>query len=513
MTEPRSDTRGDADPSGQDEGLAAVTDDRSNCGIGGVVDLDSAPTHETVTDAVELLENLEHRGTTGAEENTGDGAGIMVARPDEFFREVVDADLPDEYAVGSVFMPTEQSVQAAIHDVIAEVFSVYGLEVLAWRSVPTDNADLGATALDSEPEVAQLFAAPVEGAGLAERFTSEETRSDDADPDLLGFDRALYAARREIENAVADVDGAGRFYVCSLDRQRVVYKGLLKGSQLADYYPDLTDERFASHVALVHARFSTNTLGAWHLAHPYRNVVHNGEFNTIRGNVNWMRARENDLDHPSFGAELDTIKPVIDDPNQSDTASVDNAVELLLQAGRDLPHTLRMLIPEAFRDDDLMDAARTDFYDYHASLVEPWDGPALVIGFDGDQVAGVLDRNGLRPCRYEVTTDDRLVVGSEVGALPTEPADVRRRGRLQPGEIFVADPEAGRIVPDDEVFEELTDEKYGEWVDDGQVDLDEITDEDDAAAGVGAEDDPVGTDADAPDGGDADDPEPTVRAH
>jgi len=259
---------------------------------------------------------------------------------------------------------------------------------------------------------------------------------------------------------------------------------------------------------LVHARFSTNTLGAWHLAHPYRNIVHNGEFNTIRGNVNWMRARENDLDHPAFGAELDTIKPVIDDPNQSDTASVDNAVELLLQAGRDLPHTLRMLIPEAFRDDDLMEQARADFYDYHASLVEPWDGPALVIGFDGDRVAGVLDRNGLRPCRYEVTEDNRLVVGSsEVGALPTEPADVRRRGRLQPGEIFVADPEQGRIVPDDEVFDDLTDEKYGEWVAERQVALDEIVEEDDVAAGVESESD------DSDDTGEDGDAEPTVRAH
>ncbi|MFD1571516.1 glutamate synthase large subunit [Halorubrum laminariae] len=511
MTEPRSNTRGvpDADPAGHAGGLASVSDERSNCGIGGIVDLNGSPSHDTVTDAVQLLENLEHRGTTGAEENTGDGAGIMVARPDEFFREVVDADLPDEYAVGSVFMPTEPSVQAEIHDVIAEVFSVYGLEVLAWRSVPTDNADLGETALDSEPEVAQLFAAPVEGAGLAERFTDETNRDGDTDPAILGFDRALYAARREIENAVSDVDGAGRFYVCSLDRQRVVYKGLLKGSQLADYYLDLTDERFASHVALVHARFSTNTLGAWHLAHPYRNIVHNGEFNTIRGNVNWMRARENDLDHPSFGAELNTIKPVIDDPNQSDTASVDNAVELLLQAGRDLPHTLRMLIPEAFRDDDLMDAARADFYDYHASLVEPWDGPALVIGFDGDRVAGVLDRNGLRPCRYEVTEDNRLIVGSEVGALPTDPSEVTRRGRLQPGEIFVADPEEGRIVPDDEVFDDLTDEKYGEWVDERQVTLDDVAAVDDVDADNTGENASITADADV---GDTD-ATPSVRAH
>ncbi|PSQ56672.1 glutamate synthase large subunit [Halobacteriales archaeon SW_8_68_21] len=516
MTKSRSTTRGvrDSESSGQEGGLAAPTDDRSNCGIGGVVDLDADPTHETVSDAITLLENLEHRGTTGAEENTGDGAGIMIARPDEFFREVVDADLPEEYAVGSVFMPPEPGVQAEIHDVIAEVCAVYGLEVLAWRSVPTDNADLGATALESEPEVSQVFVAPVEGAGLAQRFTTEESRPDDADPNLLGFDRALYAARREIENAVSDVDGAGRFYVCSLDRQRVVYKGLLKGSQLADYYPDLTDERFASHVALVHARFSTNTLGAWHLAHPYRNIVHNGEFNTIRGNVNWMRARENDLEHPAFGAELDTIKPVIDDPNQSDTASVDNALELLLQTDRDLPHALRMLIPEAFRGDDLMDDDRADFYDYHASLVEPWDGPALVIGFDGERVAGVLDRNGLRPCRYEVTTDDRLVVGSEVGALPTDPVDVRRRGRLQPGEIFVADPETGRIVPDDEVFEDLTDEKYGEWVEREQLDLSSVVEATDVPAdGLAAGLDGDATAEASDTGGDEGDGSPPVRAY
>jgi len=516
MTKSRSTTRGvrGSESSGQEGGLAAPTDDRSNCGIGGVVDLDADPTHETVSDAITLLENLEHRGTTGAEENTGDGAGIMAARPDEFFREVVDADLPEEYAVGSVFMPPEPGVQAEIHDVIAEVCAVYGLEVLAWRSVPTDNADLGATALESEPEVSQVFVAPVEGAGLAQRFTTEESRPDDADPNLFGFDRALYAARREIENAVSDVDGAGRFYVCSLDRQRVVYKGLLKGSQLADYYPDLTDERFASHVALVHARFSTNTLGAWHLAHPYRNIVHNGEFNTIRGNVNWMRARENDLEHPAFGAELDTIKPVIDDPNQSDTASVDNALELLLQTDRDLPHALRMLIPEAFRGDDLMDDDRADFYDYHASLVEPWDGPALVIGFDGERVAGVLDRNGLRPCRYEVTTDDRLVVGSEVGALPTDPVDVRRRGRLQPGEIFVADPETGRIVPDDEVFEDLTDEKYGEWVEREQLDLSSVVEATDVPAdGLAAGLDGDATAEASDTGGDEGDGSPPVRAY
>ena len=525
MTRPRTTTLGSdaAEPTDSDALLASPDDDRSNCGIGGIVDLDGEPSHDTVTDAVRLLENLEHRGTTGAERNTGDGAGIMVARPDEFFRDVVEADLPAEYAVGSVFMPAEPRVKAEIHDVIAEVLSVYGLEVLEWRTVPTDNADLGETALDSEPDVQQLFVAPVEGAGLAERFGEANRFEADADSTLLGFDRALYAARREIENAVEDVDGAGRFYVCSLDRQRVVYKGLLKGSQLADYYPDLTDERFASHVALVHARFSTNTLGAWHLAHPYRNVVHNGEFNTIQGNINWMRARESDLEHPAFGPEIETLKPIINDPNQSDTASVDNALELLLQTGRDLPHALRMLVPEAFRGDHLMNEERTAFYDYHASLVEPWDGPALVIGFDGEQVAGVLDRNGLRPCRYEVTDENRLVVGSEVGALPTDSANVRSRGRLRPGEIFVADPDEGRIVPDEDVFDDLTDEAYADWIAENQADLESLVAGDDGTAtGIddtgGGDVHTAGSDAaEATAGSDAaeatDRPEPTVRAY
>ncbi|WP_430506528.1 glutamate synthase large subunit [Haloparvum sp. PAK95] len=509
MTNPHSTTPGpDADPAGSDGAddlLASPTDAKSNCGVGAVVDLDDGPSHDAVADAVRLLENLEHRGTTGAEPNTGDGAGIMVQRPDPFFRDVVDADLPEEYAVGSVFMPHDDSVRAALFDVVAETLADYGLEVLDWRHVPTDNTALGQTALDSEPDHWQVLVAPVDPETTEERFTASVT---DTDPHR-GFDRALYVARKAIEDAVDDVDGAGRFYVVSLDRRRVVYKGLLKGTQLEDYFPDLTDDRFASRVALVHARFSTNTLGAWHLAHPYRNIVHNGEFNTIQGNINWMRARQTDVAHPAFGDELATVKPIIDDPNQSDTASVDNALELLLQTGRDLPHAMRMLIPEAFRDDDEMADDRADFYDYHASIVEPWDGPALVLGFDGDQVAGVLDRNGLRPCRYEVTENDRLIVGSEVGALPTDPAEVESRGRLQPGQIFVADLEEGRVVPDEEVFESLTDEKYGEWVDEQQVQLDEVVEEDSGeAAGIdsefeeivaGAEGDAVEADEDEPD--------------
>jgi len=466
MTEP--------DASAHVGGLADPSDGRSNCGVGAVVDLDGGRSHEVVSDALDLLENLEHRGTTGAEQNTGDGAGIMVERPDEFFETVV-GDLPDLYAVGSVFMPFDDGAREDLRALFESTLAEYDLDVFAWRDVPTDAdaADLGETALESEPDVWQAFVAPADGADLDED----------------SFDRRLYVARRALESAVEGADGGERFYVCSLDRRRLVYKGLLKADQLPAYYPDLSDERLDTGVALVHARFSTNTLGAWHLAHPYRNIVHNGEFNTIQGNVNWMRARQSDLADGGFtDEELDAVRPIISDPNQSDTASVDETLDLLLNGGRALPHALRMMIPEAYRKDDAMSEARRDFYDYHASLVEPWDGPALVIGFDGDRVAGVLDRNGLRPCRYDVTTDNRLVMGSEVGALKHDPGEVRERGRLRPGETFVADRTEGRVLDDEEVFADLTDETYGEWVDAEQRDLADVTAEVDPAPETGPAD-------------------------
>ncbi|NHN47637.1 glutamate synthase large subunit [Halostella sp. JP-L12] len=442
------------------EGLADPTDERSNCGVGVVMDLDDGTGHEVVADGLELLENLEHRGTTGAEESTGDGAGVLLQTPHEFFEGVLDASLPDTYAVGSMFFPRDDAAAAVLTDLVEETLVEYDLDVFAWRDVPTDNADLGATAVESEPDVRQCFVRPD---GL----------------DVDGFDRALYVARRALENRVEaeSPDGAERFYVCSLDRETVVYKGLLKGDQVADYYPDLTDERVKSTFAMVHARFSTNTLGAWHLAHPYRNIIHNGEFNTIQGNINWMRARETDLVSETLGDDVETIKPVINDPEQSDTASVDNALELLMEDGRDLPHALRMLIPEAWRGDDAMDEDRRDWYDFHASLVEPWDGPALVAATDGERIGAVLDRNGLRPCRYDVTTDNTLVMASEAGALETDPEDIEERGRLKPGQIFLADPKEGRVIPDDEVFDDLVDERYGEWVDQEQVHLDDVADD------------------------------------
>ncbi|MFC7166555.1 glutamate synthase large subunit [Halospeciosus flavus] len=430
--------------------LADPTEERSNCGVGVVMDLDGGRSHRILDDSLDLLANLEHRGTTGAEEDTGDGAGVLLQTPHEFFADEV-GPLPDQYAVGALFLPQDAEERDAVVDTVESTFADHGLDVVAWRDVPTDNSDLGQTALDSEPHVAQVFVSP------------------EGDADGEAFDRTLYVARQAVEDAVDHE----RFYVCSLDRETVVYKGLLKGTQLRSYYEDLSDERLQTTFSLVHARFSTNTLGAWHLAHPYRNVVHNGEFNTIKGNVNWMRAREADLDAEGFtDEELETVTPIIDDPGQSDTASVDNALELLMQGGRDLPHALRMLVPEAWQKADDVADDRRDWYDYHASLVEPWDGPALVVGTDGERVGAVLDRNGLRPCRYEITADDTLVMGSEAGALETDESEIRERGRLQPGQLFLADPEEGRVVPDEEVFDDLVDEKYGEWVESEQVRLD-----------------------------------------
>ncbi|MFC7249710.1 glutamate synthase large subunit [Halomicroarcula sp. GCM10025324] len=449
--------------SASEAGLADPTDARSNCGVGVVMDLDGDSDHWVVSDGLELLENLEHRGTTGAEKNTGDGAGIMLQMPHDFFVDEVDADLParGDYAVGTLFLPQDADAAADLRDLVESELAAEGLEVVAWRDVPTDNSDLGQTALDSEPAVVQCF------------VTSATGKTGDA------FENQLYVGRRVLENTVEaeQPEGHERFYVVSLATDIVVYKGLLLAEQLPEYYPELNDERMQSSFAMVHARFSTNTLGAWHLAHPYRRIIHNGEFNTIQGNINWMRARETDIASDTFEGDIDAVKPIIDDPEQSDTASVDNALELLLQGGRDLPHALRMLIPEAWRGEmNEVTGDRQDFYDYHASLVEPWDGPALVAATDGERIGAVLDRNGLRPCRYDILEDNTLVMSSEAGALDHDASEITERGRLQPGQCFLADPEEGRVIPDAEVFEDISDEKYGEWVAQEQVDIADITD-------------------------------------
>jgi len=439
--------------------------ERSNCGVGVLMDMSGEKSHEIIEDSLEALENLDHRGARGAEEDTGDGAGILLQKPHGFFADVVDALDErglgfDDYGVGQVFLPQDGAAREDCLDAVEEAAASEGFEVVAWRDVPTDNTELGESAVETEPDVRQFFVVSDDGEAGEE------------------LDSALYVLRRVIEDEAGDVHD--RFYVCSLDRRKVVYKGLLTNAQVREYYEDLGDDRVESSLALVHSRFSTNTLGAWELAHPFRNIIHNGEINTLRGNLNWMAAREADLETDRF--DVDKITPVTDE-DQSDTAIVDNVLELLVESGRDLPHALRMLIPEAWNKDETMDRDRRDWYDYHSTVLEPWDGPALVAFTDGYSVGAVLDRNGLRPCRYCVTEDDRLIMASETGVLETPPDEVREKGRLQPGQMFYADPEEGRIVPDEEVFDQLTDEKYGDWLDDNRLRLDELAPHDPEATG------------------------------
>ncbi|MFW5956056.1 MAG: glutamate synthase large subunit [Halorhabdus sp.] len=430
---------------------------RSNCGVGVLQNLSGERDHEIITDGLSLLENLDHRGARGAEENTGDGAGILIQKPHSFFEEVIGGlGSFDDYGVGQVFFPRDRSHEE-MKRIVEEAATEEGFDVHSWRSVPTNNEDLGETARQAEPAVKQFFVVP----------------QTDTEPEDL--DTALYVLRNVIENRIEQraPPGHERFYICSLDRRKIVYKGLLTNAQVRSYYPDLRDERVETSLVLVHSRFSTNTLGAWHLAHPYRNIVHNGEINTLRGNLNWMHAREADLASPVFGDDIEKIKPVTQE-GQSDTAVVDNVLELLVEGGRSLPHALRMLVPEAWEEDEQMAQNRRDFYQFHSTINEPWDGPALIAFTDGFDVGAILDRNGLRPARYLVTEDDRLIMASETGAIEVEPDRVKYKDRLEPGQLFYVDAEDGRVVPDDEIFDRLTDEHYGEWLAENQIDLEDV---------------------------------------
>ena len=429
---------------------------RASCGVGAAVNLDGKATHALIETACTMLRNLDHRGARGAEEGTGDGAGILLQKPHAFFDARVEG-LPaaDGYGVGQVFFPRQAAAQAELRRLIAAAARERSLEVIAWRRVPTGAADLGRTARASEPVVFQFFVAPQEP----------------LPPPSL--DAQLYLLRRLIERrAEAAGFARERCYVCSLDRRRIVYKGLLTCGQLQPYFPDLSQPDFASALALVHSRFSTNTLGAWHLAHPYRCLVHNGEVNTLRGNQNWQRAREADLASPRFGDDIALLQPVTA-PDVSDSSALDNVLELLIESGRPLPHALRMMIPEAWSKDQRMAPERRAFYDYHATLMEPWDGPALVVASDGERVAAVLDRNGLRPCRLWITRDDRLILGSETGLIDLPPEQIVHRGRLRPGQLLLADTRERRIVPEDEVFTALTASPYADWLAAYRVRLDD----------------------------------------
>jgi glutamate synthase (NADPH/NADH) large chain/glutamate synthase (ferredoxin) len=410
-----------------------------------VARLDNRPTHEVIQRAITALENLEHRGATGADPCTGDGAGILMQLPDELLRAVVDFELPPlgRYGVLVCFLPTDADARGRLEGLLERTVQAEGQRLLGWRDVAVDEAQTGEVAGACRPVIRQLFV----GAGPAQ--------AEDQD----AFERKLYVIRRVCELA-AEEPG---LYIASSSSRTINYKGMLISYQLAAFYPDLRDERCKSALALVHSRFSTNTFPSWELAHPYRVICHNGEINTVRGNVNWMRARESKLRSELFGDDLSKILPVVSAGN-SDSATFDNVLELLLLGGRSLPHAAMMMIPEAYRDREDLPEYLKGFYAFHSCLMEPWDGPASVAFTDGRVVGATLDRNGLRPGRWVETTDGHVVLGSESGLLDIPPAEVRRLGRLQPGKLFLVDLDQGRIVEDEEVKREVSTRRpYGDW--------------------------------------------------
>ncbi|MCI2417654.1 glutamate synthase large subunit [Saccharopolyspora sp. K220] len=434
------------------QGLYDPAFEHDACGVAFVADLRGRRSHDLVGKALTALRNLEHRGAKGADPETGDGVGLLTQIPDEFFRAVVDFDLPerDGYAVGTAFLPAAADDAAQAVANIERIVAEEGLRLLGWRELPVQPNCAGTAARTTMPSFRQLFLG--HGADGAHGETA------------LEFERRAFCVRKRAEHE-ADV------YFPSLSARTIVYKGMLTEAQLAAFYPDLTDERFASAIGLVHSRFSTNTFPSWPLAHPYRFIAHNGEINTLKGNRNWMRTRESMLATDLIPGDLQRVYPIAT-PEASDSATFDEVLELLHLGGRSLPHAVLMMIPEAWENHDEMDPARRAFYEFHNYLMEPWDGPALVAFTDGTQIGAVLDRNGLRPGRYWVTEDGLVVLASEVGVLEVDADKVVRKGRLQPGRMFLVDTDKGRIIDDDEIKGELAAEyPYQEWLDAGVLHL------------------------------------------
>ncbi|RSS89261.1 glutamate synthase large subunit [Streptomyces sp. WAC05292] len=433
------------------QGMYDPRNEKDACGVGFVANLTGEATHALVEQALTVLRNLEHRGATGSEPDSGDGAGILSQVPDAFLREVAGFELPEAgaYAVGIAFLPADGTAQAAAVEQIEAIAAEEGLTVLGWREVPVTPDLLGNGARATMPAFSQLFVADGASTGIA-------------------LDRKAFVLRKRAEREAAT-------YFPSLSARTIVYKGMLTTGQLEPFFPDLSDRRFASALALVHSRFSTNTFPSWPLAHPYRFVAHNGEINTVKGNRNWMRARESQLATDAFGqGALDRIFPICT-PDASDSASFDEVLELLHLGGRSLPHAVLMMIPEAWENHTSMDPARRAFYQYHSTMMEPWDGPACVTFTDGTQVGAVLDRNGLRPGRYWVTDDGLVVLSSEVGVLDIDPAKVVRKGRLQPGRMFLVDTAQNRIIEDDEIKAGLAAAApYAEWLESGEIELTDL---------------------------------------
>ncbi len=438
-------------------GLYDPAYEKDACGVGFIAHIKGHKSHGIVEDAITMLKRMDHRGACGCEANTGDGAGILTALPHGFLRAVAERDagikLPDaeQFGAGNVFLPRDEAQRKACKDTFARIVAEQGQTLLGWRELPVDPdaANVGPTARSTEPYMQQVFIA---GA-----------------PGVYGdaLERRLYIIRKHASRLIRHESGltqAKYFYVCSLSTKVIVYKGQLTSGQVMPYYPDLQDERYISHLAMVHSRFSTNTFPSWDRAQPCRFMSHNGEINTLKGNVNWVAAREGLMHSDLFGDDLKKLFPIAE-PDCSDSGNFDNVLELLLMAGRPLPEAVMMMIPEAWENHESMPMAKRAFYEYHAALMEPWDGPASVAFTDGKYIGAVLDRNGLRPSRYYVTEDDRVIMASEVGVLEIDPADVRYKGRLQPGRMFLVDFEQGKIIADDQIKSELASARpYGRWV-------------------------------------------------
>ncbi len=450
-------------PAQGSRGLYDPRYERDACGVGFIANIKGEQSHGIIEKGIEILLNLSHRGASGCDPETGDGAGILIQIPHAFFRRAC-AGLgfalpgPGEYGVGMVFLPVERHQRLICEGIVERVAREEGLQVLGWRDTPIAADAIGRIARATQPYIEQVF---IGGA-----------------PDGDALERRLYIARKRMEAEVAqsEIRDKDFFTIPSLSSRTIVYKGLLLASQIARFYGELSDPDVSSALCMVHQRFSTNTFPTWRLAHPFRYIAHNGEINTLRGNAAWMAARQATLQSPLFGADMGKLFPILS-PGGSDSSMLDNAVELLVQAGRTLPHAMAMLIPEAWAGDPAMPAATRAFYEYHASLMEPWDGPAAIAFTDGRVVGAILDRNGLRPARYVVTGDDTVILASETGVLPLEPGQVRFRGRLQPGRMFLVDLEAGRVVPDGEIKERLAGRRpYAQWLRENQATLEDLPD-------------------------------------
>ena len=447
----------------REQGLYNPHNEHDSCGVGFVVDIKNRRRHDIVRQGLEILVNVTHRGAVGADTMAGDGAGILMQLPDTLLREEVlkcDFSLPDlgDYGVGMVFLPMSPKERHRCQSLIEEITLHEGQRVLGWRDVPTDNRFLGKSVQRNEPVIRQVFIAC--GAHCA---------------DQDAFERKLYVIRKRVENAIeASPEITEPFYVPTLSSRTICYKGMMLAENLGHYYPDLQDERIDSALALVHQRFSTNTFPSWELSQPFRFLCHNGEINTVRGNINWMNSRRHSMRSTKLGDDLAKLWPIIGE-GKSDSATFDNALEILLAGGYSLAHAMMLMIPEAWEDNPLMDSSRRAFYEYYAGVMEPWDGPAAVAFTDGRQIGATLDRNGLRPARYIITDDDRVIMGSEVGVLCIPEERIVKKWRLQPGKMFLIDLEQGRIVDDAELKATMAEERpYQQWLAQSQVSLTEI---------------------------------------